>query len=192
MLRGARRAISTCWSLALWRTLRGMNLFDLTVPQLQKTLKNLDAWLGVAEKHAAAKKFPVENLLTARLAPDQFAFVRQVQAVCDNAKMMPGRLAGKEWPKHEDNETTFEQLHARIASVQTYLASFKAEDFAGADDRHITLPWTEGKWMTGRDYLIQFALPNFYFHTVLAYEILRHNGVELGKRDFIGGMPLQS
>lgn len=169
-----------------------MKMFDLTVPQLQKTLRNLDAWLGVAEKHAAAKKFPVENLLTARLAPDQFTLTRQIQTVCDNAKMMPGRLTGKEWPKHEDTETTFEQLHARIAAVQTYLATFKPEDFEGADDRHITLPWTEGKWMTGTDYVVQFAMPNFYFHTVIAYEILRHNGVEVGKRDYIGSMPLHS
>jgi len=169
-----------------------MKMFDLTVPQLQKVLRNLDTWLGVAEKHAAAKKFPVENLLTARLAPDQFPLVRQVQTVCDNAKMMPGRLAGKEWPKHEDTETSFEQLHARIASVQSYLATFSPADLEGAADRHITLPWTEGKWMTGADYVIQFALPNFYFHTVIAYEILRHNGVELGKRDYIGGIPLQS
>jgi hypothetical protein len=174
-----------------WRSLRAMNLFNLTVPQLGKTLRNLDAWLVAAEKHATAKKFPVDNLLTARLAPDQFTFVKQIQVICDNAKMLPGRLAGKEWPKHEDNETTFEQLHARIASVETYLATFKPEEFSGAADRHITLPWTEGKWMTGTDYTVQFALPNFYFHTVIAYEILRHNGVELGKRDYIGNLPLQ-
>ena len=169
-----------------------MNMFDLTVPQLAKTLRNVDAWLTVAEKHAAAKKFPVENLMSARLAPDQFAFARQVQTVCDNAKFLPGRLTGKDWPKHEDTETTFEQLHARIASTQSYLETFKAEDFAGAADRRITLPWTEGKWMTGAEYVIQFALPNFYFHTSLVYEILRHNGVELGKRDFIGGIPLKA
>jgi len=168
-----------------------MNLFDLTVPQLQKTLKNIDAWLAAAEKHATAKKFAVENLLTARLAPDQFHFTRQIQTACDNAKFMPGRLTGKEWPKHEDTETTVEQLHARIAATQSYLETFKAADFDGAAERHITLPWTEGKWMTGTEYAIQFALPNFYFHTTLAYEILRHNGVELGKRDFIGGIPLK-
>jgi len=169
-----------------------MSLFDLTVPQLQKTLRNLDAWLVAAEKHADAKKFPVENLLAARLAPDQFTLTRQVQTVCDNAKFLPGRLTGKEWPKHEDNETSFDQLHARIASTQQYLETFKPADFEGAESRKITLPWTEGKWMTASEYLIQFALPNFYFHTVIAYEILRHNGVELGKRDFIGGIPLKA
>lgn len=169
-----------------------MNLFELTVPQLQKTLRNLDAWLAAAEKHAEAKKFSVENLIHARLAPDQFTFVRQVQTVCDNAKFLAGRLTAKEWPKHEDTETTFEQLHARIASTQQYLETFKPADFEGADSRKITLPWTEGKWMTASEYLIQFALPNFYFHTVIAYEILRHNGVEIGKRDFIGGIPLKN
>ena len=168
-----------------------MSLFDLTVPQLQKMLRNLDAWLVAAEKHADVKKFPVENLLTARLAPDQFTLVRQVQTACDNAKFLPGRLTGKEWPKHEDTETTFEQLHARIAAVQSYLDTFKPADFEGAEARKITLPWTEGKWMTASEYLIQFAMPNFYFHVVIAYEILRHNGVELGKRDYIGGIPLK-
>jgi hypothetical protein len=169
-----------------------MNFFELTVPQLQKTLRNLDNWMTTAEKHAEAKKFPVDNLIHCRLAPDQFTFARQVQTVCDNAKFLPGRLAGKEWPAHPDTETTFEQLHARIASVQGYLETFKPADFDGAADRRITLPWTEGKWMTAAEYVIQFALPNFYFHTVIAYEILRHNGVELGKRDYIGGIPLKS
>jgi len=169
-----------------------MNIFDATVPQLQKMLHNLDNWLTAAQKHAEAKKFPVDNLISARLAPDQFTLVRQVQTACDNAKFIPGRLTGKEWPAHPDTETTFEQLHARIAAVQGYLETFKPADFAGAEERHITLPWTEGKWMTGTDYVVQFAMPNFYFHTIIAYEILRHNGVELGKREYIGGMPLHS
>ena len=168
-----------------------MNIFDLVVPQCQKTLRNLDNWLVAATKHAEAKKWPVENLIGARLAPDQFPLVKQVQTVCDNAKFMAGRLSGKEWPAHPDTETTFEQLRARIASTQQYLETFKAEDFAGAEDRKITLPWTEGKWMTGVEYVVQFAVPNFLFHTVIAYEILRHNGVELGKRDYIGGIPLK-
>lgn len=169
-----------------------MTIFDLTVPQLQKKLKALDGWLTAAETHATAKKFTVENLLTARLAPDQFPLLRQVQTVCDNAKMMAGRLTGREWPKHEDTETTFAQLHARIASVQSYLETFKPEDFAGAADVRVTLPWTEGKWMTGTEYVIQFALPNFYFHLVICYELLRHNGVELGKRDYIASLPLKN
>jgi hypothetical protein len=169
-----------------------MNLYDLTVPQLVKMLRNVDAWLATAIAHADKKKFDVNGLLQARLAPDQFAFVRQVQTVCDNAKFIAGRLSGKEWPSHPDTETTVEQLRTRIATVITYLDTFKPEDFAGAEERKISLPWMEGKWMRGDEYVTQFALANFYFHVTTTYAILRHNGVELGKRDFIGGVPMRS
>ena len=169
-----------------------MTLYDLTIPQLIKMLKNVDHWLTAAAKHADAKKFDVNTLMKARLAPDQFAFERQVQTVCDNAKFIAGRLTGKDWPAHPDTETTFEQLHARIAAVIGYLEAFKPEDFAGADERKISLPWMEGKWMRGDEYVSQFALPNLYFHLTTAYAILRHNGVELGKRDYIGGVPMRS
>ena len=169
-----------------------MNLYDLTVPQLIKMLKNVDHWLAAAIGHAEKKKFDVNNLMKARLAPDQFALDRQVQTACDNAKFIAGRLTGKEWPAHPDTETTFDQLRARTAAVIGYLETFKPEDFAGADERKITLPWMEGKWMTGDEYVAQFALPNFYFHAVTAYAILRHNGVELGKREYIGSVPMRS
>jgi uncharacterized protein len=169
-----------------------MNLYDLTVPQLQKTLRNLDTWLGLAIAHADRRKFPVDNLMTARLAPDQFTFARQVQTACDNAKFIPGRLTGKEWPSHPDTETTVDQLRARIASVQGYLETFKPADFAGGEERKISLPWQGGKWMTGAEYLIEFALPNFYFHVFTAYELLRHNGIEgLGKAVLIGSVPMR-
>lgn len=168
-----------------------MNLFELTVPQLAKTLHNLDRWLKSAEQYAEQRKFPVDNLIQARLAPDQYPLVRQVQSSCDNAKLITGRLTQKDWPAHADTETTFEQLHARIAAVQTYLEGFKPEDFAEADDRKIVLPWMQGKWMTGVEYVTQFGLPNFYFHVTLAYSILRHNGVPLGKTDFIGSVPMR-
>jgi hypothetical protein len=169
-----------------------MDFYDLTVPQLMKTLRNLDTWMKAAEAYAESRKFPVDNLMQARLAPDQFTFVRQVQTVCDNAKFLAGRLAGKEWPAHADNETTFVELHARIAAVQAYLETFKREDFAGAAERRIVLPWVEGKYMHGWEYMTEFAFPNFYFHVVTAYAILRHSGVELGKRDYIGGLPLKA
>src|ERR1700753_4230312 len=110
-----------------------MNLYVLTVPQLTKMLKNVSQWLGSAANHAEKKKFDVNNLMKFRLAPDQFAFDRQIQTVCDNAKFVAGRLTGKDWPAHPDTETTFEQLRARIANVITYLETFKAEDFAGAE-----------------------------------------------------------
>jgi uncharacterized protein len=169
-----------------------MNAYDLTVPQLIKMLKNVDQWLGAAATHAEKKKFDVNVLLKSRLAPDQFALDRQIQTLCDNAKFIAGRLTGKEWPTHPDTETSVDQLRARIASVVGYLETFKPEDFAGADDRKISLPWMEGKWMRGDEYVSQFALANFYFHTVTTYALLRHNGVELGKRDFIGGVPMRS
>nr|HEX4314947.1 DUF1993 domain-containing protein [Kofleriaceae bacterium] len=168
-----------------------MNHYSLTVPQLTKMLKNLDSWLTAAEKHAEAKKFDANTLLHARLAPDQFALVRQVQSCCDNAKFIAGRLTAKDMPSHPDTETTFEQLHARIATVCTYLGSFKQDDFNGAGERKITLPWWNGKSLTGDEYLIEFALPNFYFHVTTAYEILRHNGVDVGKQHFIGNLPLK-
>jgi uncharacterized protein len=169
-----------------------MNIYDLTVPQLVKMLKNLDAWLVTTTAYAEKRKFDVNNLMKFRLAPDQFSFDRQVQTACDNAKFIAGRLAGKEWPAHPDTETTFEQLRARIASVLGYLETFKADDFAGAEERKISLPWMDGKWMRGDEYVTQFALANFYFHTNMAYAILRNNGVELGKRDYIGGVPMRS
>jgi len=169
-----------------------MNVYDLTVPQLIKMLKNVDRWLEAAIAYADKKKFDVNNLMKFRLAPDQFALDRQIQTLCDNAKFIAGRLTGKEWPAHPDTETTFEQLRSRIALVITYLDTFKPEDFEGAEDRKISLPWMEGKWMRGDEYVTQFALANFYFHTVTAYAILRNNGVELGKRDYIGSVPMRS
>jgi uncharacterized protein len=169
-----------------------MHIYDLTVPQLTKTLRNLDRWIVLAGKHAESAQVPVQTLLQARLAPDQYMFVRQVQVACDNAKFIPGRLAGKEWPSHPDTETTLEQLHGRIASVNQYIETFTREDFDEIDERRITLPWMKpDQWLQPYDYLLQFALPNFYFHVVTAYAILRHKGVPLGKPDYIGGLPMQ-
>jgi hypothetical protein len=169
-----------------------MHIYDLTVPHLIKSLKNLDRWLELANRHAQTEQLPPETLINARLASDQYMLVRQVQVACDNAKFIPGRLAGKEWPSHPDTETTFEQLHARIASVISYLETFSREDFDDIEGRKIKLPWMkEGTWLLAHDYLVQFGLPNFTFHLVTAYAILRHKGVKLGKNDFIGGLPIQ-
>lgn len=170
-----------------------MHIYDLTVPQLTKTLRTLDRWLTVADKHAQSTQVPVDTLLNARLAPDQFVFVRQVQVACDNAKYMAGRLAAKEWASHPDTETTIAELRGRIESVVAYLATFSREDFESVADRKIRLPWMpEGSWLRAEDYLVQFALPNFYFHVVTAYAILRHKGVQLGKTDYIGGLSMQT
>jgi hypothetical protein len=165
-----------------------MDAYDLTVPQLIHTLGNVGRWLDLAAAHPSA-----EALLTARLAPDQFTFTRQIQTAADNAKMMPGRLTGKDWPAHPDTETTFAELQARLASVTGYLKTFAREDFAGATDRKITLPWMQGSaYLTGLDYLVQFALPNFYFHVVTAYSILRAQGLPMGKIQFIGPINIRS
>jgi hypothetical protein len=165
-----------------------MDAYDLTVPQLIHTLGNVDRWLDLAAAHPSA-----EALLTARLAPDQFTFTRQVQTAADNAKMMPGRPAGKDWPAHPDTETTYPQLKARLASVIDYLKTFEREDLAGATERKITLPWMQGgAYLTGLDYLVQFALPNFYFHVVTAYSILRAQGLPMGKIQFIGPINIRS
>ena len=169
-----------------------MHVYDLTVPQLIKMLNNVDRWLVAAIAHADRRRYDVDNLMKLRLAPDQFAFDQQVQAVCDNAKLLVARLAGRAAPAHPDDETTFAELRARVADVVGYLAGFTPDDLAGAEDRPISLPWMDGKWMRGDEYVAQFALANFYFHLVTVYAILRHNGVELGKREFIGGVPMRS
>jgi hypothetical protein len=170
-----------------------MHIYDLTVPQLIKSLRNLDRWLAMASTHVQTTQVPVDTLINARLAPDQFILVRQVQTACDNAMFIPGRLAGKEWPSHPDTESTFEQLRARIESVTGYLGTFSREDFDDIADRKIKLPWMkDGTWLHAEEYVVQFALPNFYFHVVTAYSILRHKGVQLGKADYIGGLPIQT
>ena len=165
-----------------------MDMYDLTVPQLIRALRNLDRWIEKAAAHTDPDK-----LLTARLAPDQYNFTRQVQTVADNAKMMTGRLAGREWPSHPDTESSFEQLRARLASVIGYLEGFQRSDFADAAKRDIKLPWMkDGQYMNAHDYMVEFGLPNFYFHVVTAYAILRHHGVVLGKYDFLGQITIQT
>jgi uncharacterized protein len=165
-----------------------MSIYSSLVPQLTKMLQNLDRWLTAAEDHAKAKSFDPAVLLVARLAPDQYALTRQIQAVCDGAKFTCARLSGKTPPSHPDTETTVEQLHARIRTVVEYLGSFSAADFEGAEAREIVLPFMPTKAMKGADYLSEMALPNFYFHVAHAYAILRHNGVPLGKQDYIGSL----
>ena len=156
------------------------------IGQMKKTLVQLEQWLAAAGAHATAKSFDPNVFLGLRLAPDQFAFARQVQIACDTAKLAAARLCGKEAPKHPDTEQTLEELRARVKSVLQYLDSFGAADFDGAAARQVTQPRWEGKFMLGADYLLEHALPNFYFHSAHVYAILRHNGVGLGKRDFLG------
>lgn len=166
-------------------------LYDITVTQYSKMLGNLSHILNKAAEYAEAKKFNVEVLLNSRLAPDQFNLIRQVQIVCDGAKFGAARICGKEAPSHPDTETTLAELQARIKTVQDYLATYKPEDFAGAEERHVSQPRWEGKYLTGLEFVIQHSLPNIYFHITTAYSILRNNGVDVGKKDFLGNIPLK-
>ena len=152
-------------------------------------LESLSKILDKATAHAQARNFDVGVLLNARLAPDMFALTRQVQIATDMAKAAVARLTGGEMPKYEDNETTLDELKARIAKTLDYVRSVPASAYAGCEERAITVP-TRARGdlhFSGRDYLLNFVLPNFYFHVTTVYAILRHNGVELGKLDFLGG-----
>jgi hypothetical protein len=160
--------------------------------QMKKTLRQLDKWLEAGAAHAQARAFDPKVLLGLRLAPDQFAFARQVQVACDTAKAAASRLSGREAPSQADTEQTIEELRARVASVLTYLDGFTAQDFEGAATRDVTQPRWEGKVMTGENYLLEHALPNFFFHANHAYAILRHNGVNLGKRDYLGPLTFRN
>jgi hypothetical protein len=164
-------------------------IYDLTIPQFMKTLKNLDSFLDKASAFADAKKIDMEVLLNSRLAPDQFNLTRQIQIVCDTAKLGASRLTGKTAPVQEDNEKTLAEVKARIQSVITYLEGFKPEDYKNAATAVISQPRWEGKTLTGEQYVIHHVIPNFYFHVTTAYSILRHNGVDLGKKDYLGAMP---
>jgi len=162
-----------------------------TVRQMRKMLGQLDKWLDAATAYAQSRKFDPNNLLTSRLAPDQFPFVKQVQSTCDTAKLVAARLAGKQAPAHPDTEQSLPELQARIRTVAGYLESFTSADFEGAATRVITTPRWEGKVMSGADYYLEHGMPNFFFHLTHAYAILRHNGVELGKKDFLGPVSLK-
>lgn len=161
-------------------------MYFATFAQMRKTLRQLDHCLEVAGTHAQSKPFDPKVYMDLRLAPDQFGFARQVQIACDTAKLAAARLTGKQAPAHPDNESNLEELRARIQSVITYLESYTQADFEGAATRVITQPRWEGKVMSGADYFLEHALPNFFFHVNHAYAILRHNGVNIGKRDYLG------
>ena len=156
--------------------------------QMKKQLSQMDKWLEAAVAHAETKKFDSAVYLTLRLAPDQFAFARQVQVACDTAKLAIARVTGKDAPSHPDTEATVAELRARVAAVVAYMDGFTAKDFDGAAERTVTQPRWEGKVMTAHDYLLEHAMPNFYFHATHVYAILRHSGVHVGKRDYLGAL----
>ena len=162
---------------------------DDAIRVFAKTLENLERWMDKAAEHAAARSFEVDVLAQARLAPDQFAFAQQVQSACDQAKYAAAYLGGKQPPSHPDTEKTFAELRERIRKCLSFIESVQPKDFAGAGERKVAPPWLSGKWLTGDEYLAHVAVPNFFFHATMAYAILRHNGVTLGKMDYIGSLP---
>jgi len=165
-----------------------ISMYESLIPVANRMLKNLSAILDKGAAFAESKKIEQTVLTGARLAPDMFPLTRQVQIACDMIKGGAARLGGVEIPKHEDTETTFAELKARIAKVQTFIDSVPAANFAGSEDKAIVLNMRSGDMhFSGLDYLRHFVLPNFYFHVTATYVILRHNGVDLGKTDFIGG-----
>jgi len=164
-----------------------ISMHAMSVGQFTPMLANLSALLNKAAASAAARKFETAVLADARLAPDMLPLTRQVQLASDFAKNSTARLAGLEPPRFEDNEATFEELQARIRRTLDFLATVPATALEGAEDRDIAIPLRDRKLeMKGLAFLQKWALPNFYFHVVTAYAILRHNGVDVGKRDFLG------
>ena len=164
-------------------------LYDLTITQFTKTLQNLSACLDKAAGFADAKKIDADVLLGSRLAVDQFNLLRQIQIACDTAKAGAARLTGKEAPVYEDQEKTVADVKARIENVVAHLQTFSASDFVGAETRQVSQPRWAGKSLTGHQFALHHMVPNFFFHVTTAYSILRHSGVELGKRDYLGAMP---
>jgi uncharacterized protein len=170
-----------------------MSMSNASIPVFEIGLSALSALLDKAEAYAEAKRIDPTVLLNARLFPDMFAFTRQVQSACDQAKNGGARLAGVDPPRYEDNEKTIAELRTRIAKTVAFVKTLDAERIDTAADREITFPLGPNNQghMRGADYLNHFALPNFYFHLTTAYDILRHCGVEIGKRDFLGTIPMR-
>lgn len=164
-------------------------IYDASIPVLRQSLNSLLGILGKAEAHAAEKGLDVTTLLNASLAPDMFNCIRQVQIATDHAKGCAARLAGVEIPKYEDGEKTVDELRARIHKTLDFIATVNPAQFEGAESRELKLvfPWATYEF-TGQRYLTYWALPNFFFHVTTAYDILRHQGVPLGKADFLGAL----
>jgi uncharacterized protein len=169
------------------------SLSEASLPVLEIGLTSLSGVLDKGAAFAAAKKIEPAVLLNTRLAPDMFPLVRQVQVTADQAKNGAARLAGVEPPRYEDNETTIDELKARLANTVAFMKTLDRRAIDAAGEREITFPLgpTNKGHMKGDDYLNHFVLPNFYFHRTAAYAILRHCGVEIGKRDFLGAIPLR-
>jgi hypothetical protein len=166
-----------------------ISMYSASVPVFQRQLGALGKILDKASAHFSARKVADAVPLQTRLYPDMLPFGRQVQIAADFAKSTPARLVGSDFPKYDDNEASLAELKARIDKTLAYVATFKAPQFEGSEERDVTIQLPNGPLtLKGEIFLLHFAMPNFYFHTTTAYDILRHCGVEIGKRDFIGGM----
>lgn len=164
-----------------------LSIYQASIPVLIRALENLSAILAKAEAHAEARKIDPAVFIQARLAPDMHGLARQIQLASDSAKGCAARLAGIEIPSYADTEATFPELQARIAKTVAFLRSVTEAQLAGSEDRPITLNMRSREInFTGAGYVFTFVLPNVFFHVTTAYDILRHNGVELGKPDYIG------
>jgi hypothetical protein len=164
-----------------------LTMHAATAPAFARMLGNMLAWFDKAQAHAEARRFDPANYLGLRLAPDMLPLTRQVQIACDGAKGCMARLAGLEVPKWDDTEATLDELRARVRRTLDYVAGFTPEQLAGSEAREIVVPTRTGELRySGEDYLRHFVLPNFYFHATTTYALLRHAGVEIGKRDYLG------
>ncbi|HEY0858100.1 MAG TPA: DUF1993 domain-containing protein [Albitalea sp.] len=166
-----------------------ISMHSASVPVFVRMLGNLLGWLDKAEAHAAAKKFDAAVLLGTRLAPDMLPLTKQIQIACDAAKFGVARLAGVEAPKFEDTEATLEELRERVRKTIAFVELVPAARIDGTEDKDVHVPRRDGTLtLKGEPYLAHFVLPNFYFHVTTAYALLRHNGVELGKGDYLGAL----
>jgi hypothetical protein len=166
-----------------------LSLYDFSIPSLIRGLTNMSAILDKAIAHATAKKIDSATIGQLRLFPDMHPLSRQVQIACDTAKGAAGRLAGVDIPKHEDTETTLPELKARIAKTLDFLKSITPAQVAGDEARAIEIKFPNGSWkFTATSYVIDFVMPNFYFHDSMVYALLRKGGVEIGKGDFLGAI----
>lgn len=166
-------------------------LYQFTLPVFVKSLTALDQLLSKIKGQIASKNIDEASLMEAKLASDMFPFKKQIQIACDNAKGAVARLAGVEIPSHPDTETNVAELQARIKKTLDFLSTFSENSFEKAETQQITLPYFPGKYLSGFDYAREYALPNFFFHMTTAYAILRKEGFDIGKADYMGGLPLK-
>lgn len=166
-------------------------IYQFTIPVVTKSLKALDQILAKTSDFLQEKGMEESHLLNLQLAPDMFPFKKQVQIACDNAKGVAARLSGMEVPSHPDNEESIAELRTRIQKTLEILAGVTEASFKGAEARQVTLPYFPGKYLTGMDYAREYVLPNFFFHVTTAYALLRKEGMNIGKGDFLGDLPMK-